>query len=77
MYIYNVPAIIVEYTLHFFNLFNLFSESSKATLLGLGVQIPEIPAQRKFFSSVYHAHFNAYKPPKTLAPTVLVQEYKL
>jgi len=31
-----------------------------------------LPAQRKFVSAGGHAH----KPPKTVAPTVLVLEYK-
>jgi len=38
----------------------------RVTILGLGTQIPEIPAQRKFVSVECHAH----KPPKTVAPTV-------
>jgi len=38
--------------------------------------IPEIPAQRKFFSAECHARSNAHKPPKTVAPTVLMLEYK-
>jgi len=33
------------------------------------MQIPEIPSQRKFVSSVRHAQSNAHKPPKTVAPT--------
>jgi len=47
------------------------SETIQATILGLGVQIPEIPAQRKFVSAEWHAHSNAHKPPKTVALTVL------
>jgi len=35
------------------------SETIKAAILGLGMQILEIPAQRKFVSSVCHAHSNA------------------
>jgi len=35
------------------------SETIQATILGLGMQIPEIPAQRKFDSAECHAHFNA------------------
>jgi len=38
------------------------------------MQIPEIPAQRKFVSAGCHAHSNAYKPPKTVAHTVLLLE---
>jgi len=50
------------------------SENTRATILGLGMQIPEIPAQRKFVSAGCHAH----KPPKTVAPTVvLVNIYRL
>jgi len=41
-----------------------------ATILGLGLQISEIPAQRKFVSAMWHAH----KPPKTVAPTVSMLE---
>jgi len=40
----------------------------------LGMQIPEIPAQRKFVSAESHAHPNAHKPPKTVALTVLMLE---
>jgi len=35
------------------------SETIGATKLGLGMQIPEIPAQRKFVSALCHAHSNA------------------
>jgi len=52
----------------------VISETIKAAVLGLGRQILEIPAQRKFVSSVCHAHCNSHKPPKTVAPTVLVLE---
>jgi len=48
------------------------SETIGATILGLGMQIPENPAQRKFVSAECHAHSNAHKPPKTVAPTVLM-----
>jgi len=50
------------------------SETIGATILVLGMQIPEIPAQRKFVSAMCHAHSNAQKPPKTETPTVLMQE---
>jgi len=46
------------------------SETIQATILGLVMQIPEIPAQRKFVSAECHAH----KPPKTVASTVLILE---
>jgi len=46
----------------------------KKIILGLGMQIPEIPAQRKFVSPKCPAHSNAHKPPKTVAPTVLMLE---
>jgi len=49
-------------------------ETIQATMLGLGMQIPEIPAQRKFVSAKCPAHSNAHKPPKTVAPTVLMLE---
>jgi len=50
------------------------SETMRVTILGLGTQVPEIPAQRKFVSVEYHAHSNAHKPPKTVAPTALMLE---
>jgi len=50
------------------------SETIRATILELGMQIPEIPAQRKFVSAMCHAHSNAHKPPKTVAPTALMLE---
>jgi len=49
------------------------SESIQATILGLGMQIPELPAWRKFVSA-RHAHSNDHKPPKAVAPTVLMLE---
>jgi len=36
------------------------------------MQIPEIPAQRKFVSAECHAH--THKPPKSVAPTVFMPE---
>jgi len=50
------------------------SETISAKILGFGMQIPEIPAQRKFISAMCHAHSKAQKPPKTVAPTVLMLE---
>jgi len=50
------------------------SETIQATILGLGMQITEIPAQRKFVLVECHAHSNAHKPPKTVAPTALMLE---
>jgi len=50
------------------------SETMRVTILELGTQIPEIPAQRRFDSVECHAHSNAHTPPKTVAPTVLMQE---
>jgi len=49
-------------------------ENIGATILGLGMQIPEIPAQRKLVSAMCHAHSNAQKPFKAVAPTVLMLE---
>jgi len=46
----------------------------RAIILGLGMQIPEILAQRKFVSERCHAHSNGDKPPNTVAPTVLMLE---
>jgi len=42
------------------------SETIRARLLRFGVQIPELLTQLKFD--------NAHKPPKTVAPTVLMLE---
>jgi len=39
------------------------SETIRAMLLGFGMQIPELLAQRKFVSPGCHAHSNAHKPP--------------
>jgi len=46
------------------------SETIQATILGLGMQIPKIPAQRNFVSAECHAHSNAHKPHKPVAPTI-------
>jgi len=48
------------------------SETIGARLLRFGIQIRELPTQRKFVSEMCHAHSNAHKPPKTVAPTVLM-----
>jgi len=50
------------------------SETTKGTIVGIGMQVPEIPAQRKFVSAACHAHSNAHKPPKAVASTVLMLE---
>jgi len=50
------------------------SETLRARLLGFGMQIPELLAQRKFTSAGCHSHFNALKPPKTVVPTVFMLE---
>jgi len=47
------------------------SETLRAAILGLGMQIPEISAQRMFVSEMCHARSNAHKPPKTVALTAL------
>jgi len=47
-------------------------ETIGAAILGLGMQISEIRAQRKFVSAMCHAHSNAHKPPKTGAFTILM-----
>jgi len=54
----------------------VISETIKAAILRLGMQILKNPAQRKFVSSLCHAHSYAHKLPKTVAPTVLMLEYK-
>jgi len=41
-------------------------------MLGLSKQITELLTQRKFVSAMCHADSNAHKPPKTVAPTVLM-----
>jgi len=38
------------------------------------MQIPELPAQRKFVSAESHAHSNAHKPTKPVVITVLMLE---
>jgi len=40
------------------------------------MQIVEIPVQLKFISARCHAHANAHKPHKAVAPTVLMLEKK-
>jgi len=50
------------------------SGTIKARLFGLGMQIPELLAQRKFDSAGCHAHSYAHKTPKTVALTVLMLE---
>jgi len=52
------------------------SETIRARLLRFGMQIPKLLTQRKFGSAMCHAHSYAYKPPKTVAPTILILEYK-
>jgi len=52
----------------------VISESIRARLLGFGMQIPELPAQRKFVSAESHAHSNAHKPTKPVVITVLMLE---
>jgi len=48
----------------------VISETIRAAILGLGMQILEIPAQRRFASSVCHAYSNPHKLPKPVAPTI-------
>jgi len=50
------------------------SETMGARPLRFAVQIPELLTQRKFVSVECHAHSNAHKPPKTVAPSVLMLE---
>jgi len=50
------------------------SETIKARLLGFGMQIPELFAQRKFVSAGSHAHSTDHIPPNAVAPTVLMLE---
>jgi len=50
------------------------SETISATILGLGMQIPEVPVQRKFLSEMCHAYSNAHNPPKAVAPKLLMLE---
>jgi len=52
------------------------SETIIARLLRLGMQIPELLTQSKFVSAACHAHSNAHKPRKIVAPTVLTLEKK-
>jgi len=46
------------------------AETKRAGILGFGMQIPELLAQRKFISAGCHSH----KPPKAVASTVLMLE---
>jgi len=48
------------------------SKSIRARFLGFVMQIPELLAQRKFVPTGCHAHSNAQKPPKAVAPTILM-----
>jgi len=48
------------------------SETRRARLLQYGMQIPELLTQRRFVLAECHAHSNAHKPRKTVAPTVLM-----
>jgi len=48
------------------------SEILRATILGLDMQIPEIPALHKFVSETCHAHSNAHNPTKPVAPTIFM-----
>jgi len=41
------------------------------------MQIPEIPAQRKFVLEMWHAHSNAYKPPKSCGAHKFHAKYKI
>jgi len=50
----------------------VISETIKAALLGLDIQILEIPARRKLVSSGCHALSNAHKPLKTVVPVVFM-----
>jgi len=50
----------------------VFSETIKAIMLGLSEQILKILRQRKLISVKFHAYSNARKPPKTVAPPVLM-----
>jgi len=52
-------------------------QTIKAVILGLDMQILEIPAQRKFVLSGCHADSNTHKPRKTVAPTVLMREKQI
>jgi len=52
------------------------SETMGARLLRFGVQIPELLTHRKFVSVECHVHSNAHKPPKTVAPTILMVDRK-
>jgi len=52
------------------------SENIRASVLGLGLQIPEFPAQRTLVSAGCHAYSYAHKPHTTVASLVLMLEYK-
>jgi len=42
----------------------VISETVKDAILGLGMQVLEIPAQRKFVTRICHAQSNAHKPAR-------------
>jgi len=44
-------------------------------MLGLSEQILKILRQRKLISVKFHAYSNARKPPKTVAPPVLMLDW--
>jgi len=48
----------------------------RAWILGFGMHIPELLAQRKFVSTGCNAHSDAQKPPKPVALIVLMLEYQ-
>jgi len=52
----------------------VISETIKAATLGLGMKILDNPAQRKFVSSVCHAHSNAHKPHTPVAHAIFMLE---
>jgi len=52
------------------------SETIRSRLLRFGMQILELLTQRNFVSTMCHAHSNTHKPPKAVAPIVLMLEYK-
>jgi len=44
--------------------------------IGFQIQIPQPCMQRKFVTRIFHAHSDAHKQPKPLAPTIFMLDTK-
>jgi len=45
------------------------SETIKARKMRYKIKIPYPRTQRKFYTQIYHSHFNDHESPSTVAPT--------